>query len=242
MLKYVIIFLLIGGCTTKEISKIYHSESLIIKQLSDHSYQHISYLQTDDYGKVACNGMIVVDNHEAIIFDTPAENEVSEELITWVEYELTSKVVAIVPTHFHSDCLGGLATFHERQIQSIAHNKTIQLLDSTAVIPWQGFDDFINLTVGQQEVIVDFVGKGHTTDNVIAYFPSEQILFGGCLIKSLKAGKGYLGDANLEEWSDTVEKIKSKYLEIKTVIPGHGEAGGTELLNKTIEMFQSENQ
>ncbi|SMD34620.1 metallo-beta-lactamase class B [Reichenbachiella faecimaris] len=236
MHRYFFFLLFIIACDSKG---LYESETLIIKQVSDHAYQHISYLQTDDYGKVACNGMIVIDQNEAIIFDTPAENEVSSELIEWVEKTLDSKVVAIVPTHFHGDCLGGLTAFHERQIPSIAHHRTIQLLDSIAVIPWQGFDDFINLTVGQQEVIVDFVGEGHTPDNVVAYFPSEQIMFGGCLIKSMKAGRGYLGDANLEEWSGTVEKIKSKYPDTKTVIPGHGDAGGTELLDKTIEMFSS---
>lgn len=31
-------------------------------------------------------------------------------------------------------------------------------------------------------------------------------MFGGCLIKELDAGKGYLGDANVADWSSTVEK------------------------------------
>lgn len=229
------------SCST-EPEYLYETDSLKIKQLSDHTYQHITYLQTDDYGKVACNGMIVIDQKEAIVFDTPPDDEVSVALINWLGRALGCRVSAVVPTHFHSDCLGGLTAFHQRGILSIAHNKTIQLLDSTAVLPWQGFDNFINLTVGEQEVIVDYLGAGHTTDNVVAYFPDEQVMFGGCLIKKLKAGKGYLGDADLQEWSITVENIKTKYPDIKIVIPGHGRSGGQDLLDYTIEMFRTKGE
>ena len=216
---------------------IYESENLIIIQLSDHTYQHITYLQTNDYGKVGCNGMLVIDQGEAIVFDTPSDDETSIELIDWIEKEQKAKIVAVVPTHFHSDCLGGLGAFHERKIPSIANNKTIELLDTAAVKPLKGFDGQKVLKAGKEKVIVDFVGEGHTADNVIAYVPSEQVMFGGCLIKKLKASKGYLGDANLNEWSKTVEKVKTKYAGAQQVIPGHGPSGGTDLLDYTIEMF-----
>jgi metallo-beta-lactamase class B len=36
-------------------------------------------------------------------------------------------------------------------------------------------------------------------------------MFGECLIKELKASKGYLGDANIANWSNTVEKVKIEY-------------------------------
>ena len=41
--------------------------------------------ETESFGKVACNGMIVVDDDEAIVFDTPVNNEVSEELLKWLK-------------------------------------------------------------------------------------------------------------------------------------------------------------
>ncbi|MEP3388010.1 MAG: subclass B1 metallo-beta-lactamase [Reichenbachiella sp.] len=237
--NFIIVLLVqvIISCTA-EPEYLFESESLKIKQLSDHTYQHITYLQTDDYGKVACNGMIVIDQKEAIVFDTPPDDETAVELINWLGRALGCRVSAVVPTHFHSDCLGGLGAFHQRGIPSIAHNKTIQLLDSTAVLPWQGFNDFTHLAVGGQEIIVDYLGAGHTLDNVVAYYPNERVMFGGCLIKKLNAGKGYLGDADLEEWSTTVENIKTKYPDIEIVIPGHGPSGGQDLLDYTIEMFR----
>ncbi len=40
-------------------------------------------------------------------------------------------------------------------------------------------------------------------------------MFGGCLIKEEGAGKGNLAEANVEEWPNTVRKVKMKYPEVK---------------------------
>ena len=37
-----------------------------------------------------------------------------------------------------------------------------------------------------------------------------------------------------------IEKMIKKYPDIKTVIPGHGDIGGTELLTHTIELVENE--
>src|SRR5690606_14335750 len=67
---------------------IYKRDTLQIQQLTAHTFCHVSFLQTTDFGNVACNGMIVIDNGEALIFDTPANEKASVELINWVESEL----------------------------------------------------------------------------------------------------------------------------------------------------------
>ena len=36
----------------------YDSPTLKVKKLTEHTYQHVSYLQTETWGKVGCNGMI----------------------------------------------------------------------------------------------------------------------------------------------------------------------------------------
>lgn len=52
-------------------------------------------------------------------------------------------------------------------------------------------------------------------------------MFGGCLIKESGASKGYLGDANVNAWSGTVEKVKTAYSAVKIVVPGHGDYGSS---------------
>lgn len=233
-------FLLLGwkpGAGTSSQSD-YSSNHLAIEKLSKHVYRHISFLKTDSFGKVACNGMVVIKDGDAIIFDTPASQQVAEELIQWVEEEMNSKIKAIIPTHFHLDCLGGLEAFHQKHIPSYANTATIQMAQAKgSPVPQRGFDPMLELQVGNLKVLAEFLGEGHTQDNVIGYFPEDKVLFGGCLVKKLGAGKGNLEDANEEEWSTTVSRLKEKYPETQYVIPGHGNIGGTELLDYTIQLF-----
>lgn len=63
-------------------------------------------------------------------------------------------------------------------------------------------------------------------------------MFGGCLVKTMNAGKGNLADANTASWSATVEQVKRAYPDVRFVIPGHGATGGVELLDFTARLFQ----
>lgn len=217
---------------------IYKTDDLIITQVAENSFVHVSFLQTDDFGNVPCNGLIVTNQGEAVIFDTPANDKSSEELIHWIKETLHCHVKAIIPTHFHNDCVGGLKTFHADSIPSYANIKTIELAEEkNFLVPQNGFRDSLRLQIGDSYVSVWFPGEGHTKDNVVGYFPNDNILFGGCLIKEVDANKGYLGDANIFEWSGTVERVKSSYPNIKIVVPGHGEPGDQELLDYTIKLF-----
>lgn len=222
-------------------SVVYQSENLSVRKISDHVYLHTSFLQTRDFGKVPCNGMIVVDEKEAIVFDTPANKESSAELIRYFNSQMAVKIKGVVATHFHDDCVAGLAEFHQQQIPSYAENRTIRSLKAANgqfEMPKKGFEDFLELKAGDEKVYAAYFGEGHTKDNVIGYFAKEKIMFGGCLIKEMGAGKGNLADANVNAWSATVRKVKKKYPQTNIVIPGHGKTGGMELLDYTIRLFK----
>ena len=105
-------------------------------------------------------------------------------------------------------------------------------------MPEIGFDTQMEIKIEDEFVYSTFYGEGHTRDNVVGYIPSEKALFGGCLIKSVNASKGFIGDANVSEWSNSVGRIKRELPDLKIVIPGHGEYGGVELLDYTIELFR----
>jgi metallo-beta-lactamase class B len=185
--------------------------------------------------------MIARDANEALVFDTPTNDKSAEELINFIENKLKCTIKAVVPTHFHDDCLGGLAAFHAHKIPSFGTNKTIDLAKANqTAYPQNGFTETIQLNVGGKFATATFLGEGHTKDNVVGYFPSENVLFGGCLIKVMQATKGFLGDANVKDWSGTVMKVKQAFPFVKLVIPGHGEIGGQELLDYTINLFKHE--
>ncbi len=219
---------------------VYKTDDLLVTQVSRNSYVHTSFLQTQDFGKVPCNGLIVTDSNEAIVFDTPTNDTNAAALIKWIKEALHCRINAIIPTHFHDDCLGGLKAFEEQHIPSYAYFKTIELAkENNFAIPKNSFKDSLILAVGNQKIIAKFFGEGHTKDNIVGYFPGEHIMFGGCLIKEIGASKGYLGDANIASWSATVEKVKKEYPDVKIVVPGHGEYGDKKLLDYTIDLFKN---
>lgn len=226
---------------SKDSDTVYKTEHLIIQKLSNHVYEHISFLNTNSFGRVDCNGMIVVNEKEAIIFDTPSDEGSSEELINYVTKQLQCNIKAVVPTHFHEDCVGGLEKFNAYNIPAYASNKTIAQLENRNrkfSKPIKGFDDSLTLSVGDKPVYAQYFGAGHTQDNIIGYFPKDNALFGGCLIKAVGATKGYLEDADVSAWPATVRQLEQKYPQTKIVIPGHGKWGGTNLLHYTIKLFE----
>lgn len=228
--------------TTKyQDSTIFQTAHLTLKKLSEHTYQHISYLNTKEFGRVECNGMLVVRNGKAIIFDTPADDESTKDLIEIITKKLDATILAVIPTHFHEDCVGGIASFVENHVPIYASNKTISLLKNEAnkyASSIKGFDDSLTLDMDGQNVTAQHFGEGHTKDNIVGYYEEDNVMFGGCLIKEIGAGKGNLADANVATWSATVARVKAKYPQVKIVIPGHGKPGGIALLDYTAQLFQ----
>ncbi len=220
--------------------EVYSSDHLVVVQHAEGSWQHISYKQTNDFGNVSCNGLVVRSADQVVVFDTPTTDSSALELITWITTALRCSIVAVVPTHFHDDCLGGLQAFHDRGIPSHGNESTIELARSAGTaVPQRSFRDSLRLRFGADSVQVLFLGEGHTRDNVVGYFAPDAVLFGGCLIKEVDASKGYLADANVDAWSSTVERVRTTFPNAHIVIPGHGEPGGTELLDYTIRLFRS---
>ena len=237
-----VILIVTLSCSTQkkkpENKTVYQSETLVITQVSPNVYQHTSFLQTESFGNVPCNGMIVHNNNETVVFDTPVNDEISEELIQWIQNSLKSKINAVVPTHFHDDCLGGLNAFHKHNIQSVANIKTIEIAKEKKLpVPLKSFTNREKIAIGNQFAELYFFGEGHTKDNIVAYYPNEKVLFGGCLIKELNATKGNLADANEAAWAETVAKLKSTITDSEIVIPGHGVIGNTNLIDYTIKLF-----
>ena len=237
-------FFLIFSCSTvKEIpqaEEIYSTETLKIIKYSDHVYQHISYLETKDFGKVDCNGMILLDENETIIFDTPVDHQSSQELLYYIENELNTNVNAVIATHFHADCIGGLDVFHQKNIPSFALDKTLDIIkekNEKIVLPTNIFSHSKIFEFGKKSAVATYLGEGHTQDNIVGYFTDEKVLFGGCLVKSIEGGKGNLADANTVAWPKTIKNLKKHYGHALLVIPGHGKAGNSNLLNYTQDLF-----
>lgn len=226
------------SCSINKVNIEKQENDLIIEKVTDGAYVHISYLQTESFGKVACNGAIFIANNEALIIDTPADSITSVKLINHL-LSKNIRIKGVVINHFHEDCLGGLSAFQALNIKSYASERTILAAKQANVnVPQIGFKDNQTLKIGSKKVLNMYLGEAHTSDNIVSYMESNKTLFGGCMVKELNATKGYLGDANLVEWSKTIQNVRTVFPDVKYIIPGHGKAGDTALLDYTAELFR----
>ena len=95
--------------------------------LADNLYQHISYKHVEGYGLVPANGLIVVNQQEAFIIDTPWTSEDTADLHTW----LTKKQLNLtgsISTHSHEDRSGGIGYLNNNGIDTYATEQTNRLL------------------------------------------------------------------------------------------------------------------
>ena len=65
-----------------------------------------------------------------------------------------------------------------------------------------------------------YPGAAHSTDNLVVYVPSANVLYGGCAVHELSStSAGNVADADLAEWPTSVERIQKHYPEAEVVIP-----------------------
>jgi metallo-beta-lactamase class B len=220
---------------------IFVDEDIQLQRLEDSIYVHITWHEAAPYGRFSSNGLIFIKDGQALMVDTPANNEKTEILTTFLRDSLSVNVTTFIAGHFHFDCIGGLDYLHSQGVKSIACSLTSdQCKELGLSVPMRSFNKVLRFNFNGERIICRFFGGGHSFDNITVWLPEHKMLFGGCLIKSSNSkGLGNLSDAVVPEWDRTIEKIVKKYPDIKTLIPGHGSTGGSELLTYTIDLVRT---
>ncbi len=230
-LKYFIAGLVLFISTNQMFGQeIQVSKNLVLYKLSEHCYEHT---------QKGNNGLVYINKGKAVIVSTPDSDAETQNLIDWVRNEQQAKIVAYVIDRWHPDAMQGLDIVKINGIKSYAYELTRQIAKEKGLpIPEIGFNHRKEINVGDEKIVCHFLGEAHTPDGIVVWIPSEKILFGGNEIRNYNGWIGNIGDANLDEWSETAIKIKREYGSAKIVIPGHGKYGGTELIDYTIDLFK----
>lgn len=202
-------------------------------------WRHVSVKVVPDYGAIPANGLIVIGQDTAALIDTAWTDEQTGLLFEFVEREFGVKIAHVVATHSHGDCMGGLAEAHKRGARSYALELTAEFAKGAGdPVPRQTFTEDYRFSLGEVDIELRHFGGGHTRDNIVAWLPRQQLLFGGCLIKRKGGSPGYTAEADLAGWPETVRKVIAAYPEAKVVVPGHGSPGSVEYLTYTIELVE----
>jgi len=216
------------------------SSDLSVRQLSPGVWLHTWWQEVEGWGRFTSNGLIVVSNGEALLIDTPVNDTMTAQLLDWIARDLHTPVRRAILTHAHSDRMGGIGELKRRGIVSYAQPRTIEW---AAEQGWQRPDSALaveqRVAVGNRTVLAWFPGPGHAPDNMVVWLERERLLYGGCLVKAEDAESiGYVGDAVVVQWPQTIRRVSARFSKAKTVIPGHGVIGGRRALRRTLELLK----
>jgi glyoxylase-like metal-dependent hydrolase (beta-lactamase superfamily II) len=160
----------------------------------------------------------------------------------------------LVLTHYHAVRVLGASAFQAQRI--IATSMTADLIEERGQQDWaseqgrmprlfQGaetipgltrptdtFNDELILEVGDRRVELRFLGRGHTSGDLVVWLPKERILFAGDLVEAQAAP--YMGDAHIADWSaatlDAVKQLGADHL-----VGGRGPVVRGPLVGQAIE-------
>lgn len=186
------------------------------------------------------NGMYLVTNKGIVLFDVPWQKSQYQELNDMLQEKYNLPVIAVFATHSHDDRAGDLSFYNDLNIPTYATSLTNSKLKKEGKATSK-FEIELGKTYkfGNEKFVVEYFGEGHTSDNVVVWFPKYIVLNGGCLIKGADAvNLGYTGEANVTEWPKTVHKLVAKHPTIKQVIPGHDNWKATGHIENTFKLLE----
>ncbi len=208
------------------------------EKLSEHAY---AYTAEGDP-----NTGIIIGDDAVMVIDTQATPVMAQDVIRRIR-EITDKPIKyVVMSHYHAvRVLGASAYMAEGGEQIIASRDTYDLVvergefDKASEIgrfprlfqnvesvpegltwPTMTFEGRMSIWLGQLEVQLIQLGRGHTKGDTVAWIPSEKILFSGDLVEF--DATPYAGDAYFKDWPQTLDNVAA--LQPEKLVPGRGAA------------------
>lgn len=222
---------------------------LSLREMAPGVWVHTSWNALADGGCTPSNGMVIVGEDRVFLIDTPWTPNQTKSLLDLLKPMIAKpnllaprRIVNLFVTHGHVDRAGGLGATAARGISSYAFPRTeIEAArHNMGAITFALPDDRFAFDLGGRVVEVYYPGPGHTIDNAVVYDRSSKILFGGCLMRAeSEVDLGNARDAHISEWSATVARAATRYPEVRAIVPGHGEAGGAELITHTLNLLKN---
>lgn len=198
-------------------------------------YETYNYYKGD---RISANGMYFLTQQGAVLFDTPWDSTQFQPLLDSIKAKHHQQVVLCIATHFHADRSGGLEYYRQQGIQTYTTAQTDELsikngMKRAAFLMTKDS----SFKVGQYQFQTFYPGKGHTSDNIVIWFEKEKILYGGCLVKSATdESLGYLGDASIKDYANSIRRVITTCKNPKYIIPGHNDWTNLNSLQHTYNM------
>lgn len=210
-------------------------KKVTFSQLSEHAW---AYTAEGDP-----NTGIVIGDDAVLVADTQATPAMAADVIRRIR-EVTDKPIKyVVLTHYHAVRVLGASAYQPQQI--LASQDTRDLIvergeaDKASEIgrfprlfrnvesvppgmtwPTMTFVGKMTLWLGQLEVQLLQLGRGHTKGDTVVWLPQERTLLSGDLVEF--DATPYAGDAYFKDWPRTLDNIAA--LKPRALVPGRGPA------------------
>lgn len=216
------------------------SEPITLDKISDNLYQILG-------GRGANGGMYIGEN-EVVILDSKMDKASVEGIYKAVKEVTNKPITTLINTHSDGDHING-NEFFPKDVTIIAHENCRKefLLpqrngspsswlsdEKRSFVPEITFIDKLQLHLGNKIIELYYFGVGHTTGDIVVYFPEEktafigdQVFFGRPqLIHSYKGGNSF-------EHIKTTKKILT--LDADKFCSGHSEMKSREDMKQHIK-------
>lgn len=206
------------------------AEGVRVRRLSPGVWLHVTHAG-EEWGHTPANGLLIEEEASSLLVETGWTVPQARVLLDWARDSLHRPVRAAVVTHFHMDRIGGVPELAERGIPLFAREETARLAAG------QGHPIVFQRLEDEQQwgpLTLFFPGAGHTRDNLVVWHPNSRLLYGGCFVKDASARDlGNVEDADVAAWPASLERLRARFPDARTVLPGHHAPGGLELLTHT---------
>jgi glyoxylase-like metal-dependent hydrolase (beta-lactamase superfamily II) len=147
----------------------------------------------------------------------------------------------LVLTHYHAVRVLGASAFNAQRI--VTTRLTQELIEERGAQDWASeqarmprlfegaetipgltrptdtFEEELRLDLGDRIVELRYLGRGHTTGDLVIWLPDERICFAGDLVEARAAP--YMGDAHIGEWrAGTLDGVAA--LDAQQMVGGRG--------------------
>jgi len=199
------------------------------------------------------NTGIVIGEDSVMVIDTQATPVMAADVIRRIREVSAKPIKYVVMSHYHAvRVLGASAYEAEGATEIIASEDTRDLIvergaaDMKSEIerfprlfravetipgltwPTLTFKGEMTLWLGQLEVRLMQLGRGHTKGDTVVWLPQQKVLFSGDLVEY--GATAYAGDAYFSDWPATLDRVEA--LGATAIVPGRGAALTTPAMCK----------
>lgn len=223
------------------------AEVNVVEKVADGVFFH----EGDIGRKGHCNNGWIVFRDFVLVVDANFPSG-AEEVIPKIKATSDKPIRFAFDTHHHGDHAYGNEVWHQNGATVVAHEGVLTEMAKYEPGRWddtaKGRKDVAGsklrkpallfrrdmvLDDGEKRVELLHFGVAHTHGDSFAWLPKEKILYTGDAV--VNGAYNFVGDGNVGEWIKTLSAVKK--LGAQKVCPGHGPAGGPEVIDDQFAFF-----